>query len=650
MLLYTRSFLSTKEKITSFFKKKPPESQFEQWDAAAYIVMVRDPNYRSRAALTNLLTANFVSFAAEYTRGEVISTFEMDVSPSTGLLGMLASYTQGLLGMGENFESKLETKGKSITRAQLETNNMYKLDQWAVAAPIGSLFIWNSPPGKVSEGYAGLNSHSFIFAYEKTSADKVVLHQYRTWMNLEQHQTFQTALDTQNAELKTTSVQDSHQIINNTAVLSPKDIGCENAQQLVSLLEKNAYESSDTWRTKPSEMPQIDEAEYATFRDFLLSLYIRTVVPLLLAEVPEVESTEDPQWQTFIASKKYTDLISQLDIAFGILAYQPLVKWVEAADETPQKSKNILQKLFSKSNKETNKITEMSQSQIEEGLMTMYQLRVAKLKGEKMDAQKVSTYNTLAQVLLSTTSRGLSLGQCGIGTFIPTKMLQTGMPRAQLGAPQLLNPGLAAGLPAKEKLELSNHLNTLSFLPLVLPNGETWYIKAQHYTEYKTFFTQNEVEYSPQGFPIGPCGWALRGDSRGEDELVLTVSEYNQLQALQALLLQDLLDNPEESFDVFASKLLDSAQSESEKVEIAEVIALLKEALKTTLDIGDLLFSEFFDALKLFAHPVLSEVAQKVSLSNFIFNPEETASQVVVIYQQSTQKMHVNPDRRSALQ
>ena len=116
--------MSTKEKITSFFKKKPPESQFEQWDAAAYIDMVRDPNYRSRAALTNLLTANFVSFAAEYTRGEVISTFEMDVSPSTGLLGMLASYTQGLLGMGENFESKLETKGKSITRAQLETNNM----------------------------------------------------------------------------------------------------------------------------------------------------------------------------------------------------------------------------------------------------------------------------------------------------------------------------------------------------------------------------------------------------------------------------------------------------------------------------------------------------------------------------------------------
>ena len=627
MLLSRGVFLLAKEKITSFFSRSTrPESQFEQWDATSYIDMARQPEYRSEEALHTLLTANFVSFAAEYTRGEVVSTFEMDVDPSRGILGMVSSYIHGIMHIGENFEEKLENKGKNITRAQLETTNMLKLDQWSVSAPVGSLFVWNSPPGKVSEGYAGLNSHSFIFVYEKTSPTTVVLHQYRTWMNLEQHTAFQNLFLDVEKQPTAASPLTSHQIIATTHITSPEQMGMSSSLEVISFLEEKAYESSQAWRIKPHEMPQIDDEEYEIFRDFLLGLYIQKVVPVLLAEVPQTEDASSEEWQVFVQSKNYATLVKKLDLAFGVLAYQPLVKWVEATDQTPQ-SENILRRLFYKKEKTT--ITSLSQTEIQNGLFTMYELQLAKLRGEKINKEQAQTYSSLAHVLLSATSKGLSLGQCGIGTFVPTKLLTTPLNSVSLSAPVPLSPGMATGLPAKEKLQLVDHLSTLSYLPLMLPNGQLWYIKAKYFNEYSSYFASNSLELSEKGIPIGPCGWALRGDPRGDDELVLTAQEYTQLQALQAMLIQDLHDNPEESFDAFASTLLDTAHSDSEKEELREIVTLLKEALKKTVAVGDLLFNEFFDTFALLSHPLLLHISKKVALSEFIVKPEQTASAVL---------------------
>lgn len=621
----------TKESLTRFFRQeKTVTSQFDQWDAAAYIQAAALSEYRSHDALTTLLTANFISFAAEYTRGEVISTFEMDVDPLNGLIGMMKSYATGILGMGEKFEEKLEKQKKSPTRAQLETNNMVALDQWSVSAPVGQLFIWNSPPGLVSEGYAGLNSHSFIFVYEKVSSTKVVLHQYRTWMSLVQHHEFQQ-FASQNTAFNQTSTPSSHEIIHNISIVTPKQHNCSSAQELVSVLEKKAYESQHSWKVKPDEMPQIDEKKYADFRDFLLSLYISKVVPLLLTEVPEVESVNNPKWQSFITSKKYVLLIKQLDFAFGILAYQPLVKWVEATDTNTTQKNSFWKRLFT-SNTTDTRIHTMSRSEIETGLLTMYQLQVDKLHGIAIQKDQATTYNSLASVLLSTTSKGLSLGQCGLGTFIPTQLMSSQLAMQLPGSTIPAVPGMAGGMGAKEKSGLLFHLNTLHYLPLVLPNGETWYIKAEHFAEYQSFFKNNPLELSEDGIPIGPCGWALRGDPRGTDDLVLSSYEYLQLQALQTQLLLDLQNNPEEGFEFFADELLSSAQSEEEATELQNIVELLKKALKKSVDVSDLLFNEFFDSFMIVAHPLLAHISKKVDLSEFVLAPQETAQKIVSVF------------------
>lgn len=619
----------TKESITNFFRtEKTAKSQFDQWDAAAYIQAAALSEYRTHDALTTLLTANFISFAAEYTRGEVISTFEMDVDPVNGLLGMMKSYATGILGMGENFEEKLEKQKKSPTRAQLETNNMVALDQWSVSAPVGQLFIWNSPPGLVSEGYAGLSSHSFIFVYEKVSATKVVLHQYRTWMSLPQHHEFQQ-FATQNTASNQTTTPTSHEIIHNISIVTPKQHNCNTAQELVSLFEKKAYESQHSWKVKPDEMPQIDETKYANFRDFLLSLYIRKVVPLLLTEVPEVNSVEDPKWKAFVSSKKYSLLIKQLDFAFGILAYQPLLKWVEATDTNASEQNSFWKRILGK--KETNQIHTLSRAEIEDGLLTMYQLQVDKLHGVAIQKDQANTYSSLASTLLSTTSKGLSLGQCGLGTFIPTQ-LSTQLALQMPGTAVPAVPGMVGALGAQEKSSLLSHLNSLHYLPLVLPNGETWYIKAEHFAEYQSFFENNPLELSEQGIPIGPCGWAFRGDARGTDDLVLSSSEYTQLTALQTDLLNDLQNNPEEGFEYFADELLASAQSEEEVTELQNIIHLLKKALKKSVDVSDLLFNQFFDSFMIIAHPLLAHISTKVDLSEFVLSPQETAKKVVTVF------------------
>jgi len=623
--------LLQKESHNPINQKEAVVSQFDQWDAAAYVRIAALSEYRDFDALSTLLTANFISFAAEYTRGEVISAFQMDVDQQNGLLGMMSSYTAGILGMGEHFEDKLINQKKSPTRAQIETNNMIKLDLWSSTAPVGQLFVWNSPPGLVSEGYAGLNSHSFIFVYEKTSPTTVVLHQYRTWMSLQDHLDFQKFI-TQNEGFDNSSRIDSHKIINNTQIVSPKDLNCSTTLECVSLLEKKAYSSSDSWKVKPHEMPQIDEQKYAQFRDFLLSLYISKVIPLLLSKVPEVESHTDPLWMNFVQSKEYAQLIKQLDIAFGILAYQPLIKWVEGSDTNNTNKTNYL-KLMKSNNTSDLQIQDLTQDKVKNGLLKIYDLNVRKLHGQKIQSDLVDEHNSLSNMLLSTTSKGLSLGQCGIGTFIPTRMMSEQILSAIPGIPIPTIPGMLTSLGPKEKIEALHYLNTLQYLPLRLSNGETWFIKAEHHKEYSDFFKSNSLQLSEDGIPIGPCGWALRGDSRGNDDLVLTKSEHAQLEALRQNLKNDLLNNPEQSFSVLESAFKKGVSNNEDMKSFDYVLFLLKESLKKSVDVSDLLFNEFFDSVRILAHPILLYLSKKVNLSEFVLEPEKTAKKIITVFQ-----------------
>ncbi len=611
------------------FSRRPenqpsPTSQFEQWDAVDYITLLTNPEFRNESSLQNLLSANFFAFAAEYTRGELISTFEMTVDPVKGLLGITSSYKEGMEGMGENFETKLVSQSKVSARAEVESNNISKLNEWSKAAPIDSFFVWNSPPGKVSEGYAGLNSHSFIFIYQKTSKNTVVLHQLRTWMNLSQHESFLNGLatNTQNDTDLSEFKNPSHKVIHNIRIFQPKDIGCANGTEVVTKLTEMAYQTQDSWKTKPQEMPKVPDSEYAQFRDFLLSLYMRIVVPTLLAEVPETNSAESNEWQQFIRSPKYALLVKKLDLTFGLLAYQPLVRWVEEKDENKRSS--LFSHLFRKKNME---ITQLSFAEIEHKLLSLFELQMQKTTGQAISKKDAKEYNSIAASLLSSTARGLSLGQCGLGTFIPTRMFQT------LGLQQLtgssLTPGVLLGLPTKEKASALSFLAAKKYLPLQLANGETWYVLAQHHELYANYFAQNPLSFAEDGTPIGPCGWLLRGDERGLDELVLTFSEFAQLEQLKASLLADLLNNPEGTVSLLHSSLLPMAKTPSQKEKVLEVLQTLQDSLKSAVSLQELLFSDFFS---LTAWPLIAKLSKKVDMRQFVTNPEYTATQVVTVF------------------
>ncbi len=613
-----RSMLSRQE-------KNPPTSQFEQWDATDYIALMANPAFRTEEALRTLFAANFFAFAAEYTRGELISNFTMNVDPQKGLLGMSSSYNEGMEGMGEHFETKIAGQKKQTARAEAETNNIDKLNEWSKTAPVDSFFVWNSPPGKISEGYAGLNSHSFIFIYHKTTANTVVLHQLRTWMSLSQHAEFQNQISshTQNISSAVNAVEHSYRIINNISVFEPKDVGCTSAAEVVAKLTESAYQTEQTWKTKPQEMPKVPDAEYAQLRDFLLSLYVRVVVPALLTEVPETQDANSTEWLAFISSPAYKMLIQKLDVAFGILAYQPLTKWVAEKDENKQQS--LLGQLLRK--KDTS-ITTLSFEEIEEKLLSLFHLQLQKSAGTPITRKQIKEYNAIASSLMATTSRGLSLGQCGLGTFIPTRMFKTfGL---QDIAGSTLNPGMLLGLPSHEKAAAFSFLTTKKYLPLHLPNGETWYVLAKHHQLYANYFAQNPNSFTADGLPIGPCGWLLRGDPRGMDELVLTGGEFSQFELLKASLLADLLSNPHDTLSLLESSLMPHIHSAVQKERLTQVLLTLHDALKTTVSLQELLFSDFFNKT---AFPLIASLSKKVDVRQFVTNPEHTAAQVVAAFE-----------------
>lgn len=444
---------SAKNLLTNHTKIR---SRFDQWDATAYIELMQDERYADAGRLRSLLFQNFVAFADEYTRGELYSTYNFDVIPAVGVFGMNDSYLDTLDTYGNGFTRKLEKNGKTATRAEIEAANMRKVNAWAAQAPVHSLFLWHSPPGTKQEGYGGLDGHSFLFVYEKTSETQVVLHQFRLWASLAEHQQIQDHFyphETSTANKPKTA----HEIIAHTTELLPPDekLTDDSAQdwtatqlQEIRLL----IETTQQYATKAAELPNPNEEVFIQLRDALFERYFATVLPLLM---------EARNFET-LSKKNKKRLVQQLDTAFGVLAYQPLLSWVETASDHVD---------------------------IPQYVATLDKLHAIQDKhdaGKPITREERSFFSLAAPNLLQVTNRTLSMGQCGIGTFLN---------------PSLISKSLSAN---------PNFLGSLQsgYKRLTLQNGQSLLVPKEHFAAYKA-----GSYIGADGIAYGPCGVPLSADN-----------------------------------------------------------------------------------------------------------------------------------------
>lgn len=431
-------------------------SRFDQWDSTAYIELMQDERYADPNRLRSLLFQNFVAFADEYTRGELYSTYDFDVIPGVGVFGMSDSYLDTLDTYGTGFAQKLEKNGKTATRADIEAANMRKVNAWAAQTPVQSLFLWHSPPGSEQEGYGGLDGHSFLFVYEKTSETQVVLHQFRLWASLAEHQQIQQHFspDITTAAHKPKT---AHEIIAHTTELLPPDTesNTQSSQEWTTTqlhTIRSLIETTQQYAAKAAELPQPKEDVFIQLRDALFERYFSTVLPLLL---------EARQYEN-LSKKDKKRLVQQLDTAFGVLAYQPLLSWVETASDHVD---------------------------IPQYVATLDKLHAIQDKhdtGQRITREERSFFSLAAPNLLQVTNRTLSMGQCGIGSFLNPSL----MSKSFSFNPTVLN-SLHSG-----------------YKTLTLQNGQSLLVPKEHFAAYKA-----GSYIGADGIAYGPCGVPLSADN-----------------------------------------------------------------------------------------------------------------------------------------
>lgn len=607
-------------------RKKPSGSdlsRFQNWDAEALINKAADPRYRRADRLSNLLEADWFSFSAEYVRAQLVTQIPMTLQPEMGILGMNSSYQDGLDHQGQGFIEKLNRQGKKVSRAEIEQNNLLELNNWSLYAPTHSIFVWSSPPGAEEEGYGGRNSHSFTFVYQKTAPDQVVLHQFRSWMPLKDHRSLHSQLHS-DSHPRTQSLRD-HDLIADTIILNPSaDL---NEQQLeiwsnaqIQQVEGFVYKSSKSWSFDINEVPEVPEQQYQIYRDFLITLYIREVVPLLLEQVPEVDSEE---WWRFSSSQEHARLIEQLDLAFAFLAYQPLLKFVELANENEAGNqgliKGLLNGVLSNSGGERLMI-EIPLPELESQLRFLYQTKLSEIHGGNIDPQLVEEFNNTGRSLLSSANSVFSQGQCGIGSLFSNSISKNNV-LSSLANPSLSGQflgGFGEGFSMQEKLGLIKELS--EYKPLYIQNRDTGNVEVW-YAKFLTNNTADIASYSSQcyilnGQIFGPCDVPLTPGNVPIDFVDEQIDMFSLMPADQYLQLLNSLtySQSEEYFEEqlenqsLKEVLLSQATTRREKLEIEQLLSTAKALLaeKQVVSFTDLITGEIY-------HPLLNGVIMKLS-------------------------------------
>lgn len=568
--LYTRSqLLKAKTELAKRAKKNTVTSENANWAATSYTERFAVGGIHNLDALTHTLRKDFEWYSGEYAQGKVITWQDFVIDEFVGLIGDDQTYGKGIDDYAEGFARKLEAEGHfdKLIRAGIEEKKLKELKKWCLTAKKHDIFIWNSPPYEK-------DGHSYVFIYHKLAKNKARYCQMMCWPNEQQHIDYQATVSQLDYSKQTIvydkNLKKEHQIINLFLTLSPS---WSNpllrhvwAKDTITTLQTELYQTQDSWKLKPHQMPEIDEAAFYKKRDFLFNLYLKTAAPLF-QKLPKVKSLESPEWKKFSQSKEYKDLIKKLDIAFTMMADQPLRAWVEQTDQKPQlffrRFKNKLQQLFTPNQL---KISTMSDRETVEALSFLYQLKLDKLAGKKLSREDILRFNNLAPGLLEVSNKFMSIGQCGLGSLIPTHMTSEllSLTGPQIAHLRMVNLSIAT---PDQKNEHHQYLKN-NFATEVTIHGKKFRIHKDWVSKYNNSTCPKLLD----GTILGPCS-----DPSNPNQFFPLPDDYCITEEMyqQELANTDVAAN----FAGVEQDLLDSADTEQEKVTIKKLFAYLMKLL-----------------------------------------------------------------------
>jgi hypothetical protein len=528
--------------------------------------------------LLQTLTPNFETFTDEYSLGSPVKTYRFEIHTTEegelGTNGVDGRYKETTRQHAERFaQEKVAKAGKRQQRAAVESVNSDRLDQWIPTVlrdnsiSLGTKLVWFSPPGYKVEGYHGTSPkhHSFVWVYEKRqdeSSSYVEMTQYRCWPTLEQLKEVQKLFKARS--INTGALPQFTSLFplseRNTIIANMFELPATMTDQEI---ERTIYSSASTWKVQPKQMPheqlseellkQFFEQRTTLLREFLEPTYRRLLKDPIIEQYLVL-----PFSHPFWTSSEYRTLIHQLDFSFG-LAKQALDKWIENALNSQSPTDIPLKHLES--------LFQLGSKHAQTGL----------------DKKERQQFNSLAPTVLAKGNRLLSIGQCGIGTVIPTQLTsQLQLTVSSSGLPALHSTPISAleKLSHEHKEQFREALARYAPFEVLDKHGTShrFWVLREYLSDY-----QGQCYENDDGLFIGPCGVPLTME---DDEFILTDEKYRELlHVSQAQQTKDSLD----AIAHDEQNELSKATSDAEKAAIRSKYDRLRSRFKHRVSITELI-------------------------------------------------------------
>lgn len=547
------------KKLTYVVRKfRGLESRVSVWNSKALLERFSQSEYESVDAIRSALWMDWQTLLHE-TFFWKTPTYELFST------GVDQSYQEELPEIGQNFIDNQQRKGADPTRAEIENNNMRRLNHWMNDPDAtASVLVWISPRGKKSEGYPGLDAKNPVMVnyYLRNSSGEVSYQQFKVWSDNTELQALQQQL------MVNFDGQLLHNNLSNQIQLAAE---LQIIDQLIKLpatfsatdIETPLNENEDRWPVERSQFPVINLAEFNQLSQRVFEHYFQAVLSPL---TNQDETSLKKQLQ-------------QLDVLFSS-AFQAMLKYGEQflpADNKQQTHKKQIEKL--------------TIDQIFNRYQEKSTLQTNVLSGKKLTPAQIGKLKEL-NTFFMVSNRMFSLAQCGVFSPISLafKVNSFAGLKTELG-----------GLSITNKQELLKQLEQEEFIELDLTDQgatQVWMVPASYLAdpgcrvgtgeEKDGFVMENGRVYGPCITPEFPFGIPL-DDPLEQLAMPLTQQQYNELlHTLQ-------LETQESQFDEIEQHLQENLDDQApDSYLIWQTFHQIKDKiLKPTLSIQELLNSDF---------------------------------------------------------
>lgn len=427
------------EKINFFAEKLKNSQENKIWNHDFLLKRLADDhelNYTKEELMNTVLEKDWETFLDEYIFGKIHTEYEFTKT------GLPNSYKEDLTNLSKNLDFK---KNK---RFFIEGENMRAVQNFIENEEFkqGEKLIWFSPKGSVEDGYSGEEntSYNFIFVYDKESQEKTKLNIYRNYDNFDKLNNIQSQINSF-GEIKPTINQENIKLNDSEKMIS-RLILVKNSTDLKDL-EKLFFQNEENWSIKKNDLPNLSEKEIKELKPTLekiKSFYFQNFKKITKTMPDSLETNNG-----FFQSQKYQNIIEELDLLFTI-SHQSLLKVIDNHQNQANQNFNLdndLNLIFK--SLEENEVEDKNKNSKINNLLS---------------ANLINSNNPLAKTL--------SVGQCGIGTFLPVGLIKN-----------------VAGI---------KNFKTINF-------------KNASYLIPKEYFTGKGV-YKKNGILYGPCDIPLHND------------------------------------------------------------------------------------------------------------------------------------------